>query len=695
MIEIGRWWDRLRVKQKVWTVVVVLCVPLIAALVVHVTLIQQLLTVQQKHERVFQTRGQIRILHRLTVDIEDAFRGYLLTRQDKFLKPMRAAESDLGPTVSTAITLAGDMPGLAADIRSLGERATALLESKRGLIRSVQTGREDEVLQYVRSGQGIALSDALKGDSRSVEDRLVRFLKDVDAEETALARRAFWGLLLAVVGGLALGLLSARLLTRSITGPLTTLQASVARLGRETESLEAVALPISSFDEIGQLARSYEEMAGRIRQHIRELEAINAIGNEINTIGPDGLDGVLRRITDRAAEMLKVDICIVMVRDERMGCWIVEAASGEWHEKLHKTVMLWDEFPIAARAFRDRQPAIGEDLQSDLRPEVVRRNLMGKSLLAIPLLSQGSPFGVLLLLLDRKVPPSHWNTRLAKGFAEEAAIAIANARLYEAARQKGKGLELRLRQLEHLAETLAHDLKAPGERMEGLATLVLEESGGHLDERATRLLTLIQENGKDLIERVENILKVARVGAGHEAIEAVDPALVIGDVLKARAGDLEDRRVRVHVGKEFPLVACHRAYLRQVFDNLISNALKFSGHGADPEIRIEARRRGERVQFSVADNGSGIPPEHQERVFEPFVRVSAPSVKGSGIGLTIVKRIVELYGGQVWVEPESRSGCTVTFTLPALGELVMGPRREIGPARAAPTDSASRPEEMG
>jgi len=471
------------------------------------------------------------------------------------------------------------------------------------------------------------------------------------------------------VVGLALGLFGVRLLRRSLSRPLAVLEASVAEYIKETGSdLKPVSIPVRTSDEIGHIARSCEEMVLSIRRHIQELEIINAIGNEINTIGPDGLDGVLRRITDRAVEMLQVDVCLVLLRHEHMGCWIVEAASGEWHEKLHKSVMLWEEFPIAARAFRDRQPAIGDDLQSDPRPEVVRRNLMGKSLLAIPLLSQGSPFGVLLLLLDRKVPPSQWNVRLAKGFAEEAAVAIAKARLYEAAKQKGKGLELRLRQLENLAETLAHDLKAPGERMEGLASLVLAEYGGRLDERATRWLTMIHENGADLIARVETILEVARVGGRHEAVEAVDPALAIGDVLKARAGELEHHKVRVHVAEAFPMVAGHRAYLRQVFDNLISNAIKFSVGCPDPEIRVAAQRQGDRVHFSVTDNGCGIPPQHRERVFDPFVRLH-PEAKGSGIGLTIVKRIVELYGGEVWIEPHVPPGCTVTFSVPAMGEL--------------------------
>jgi signal transduction histidine kinase len=684
----GRWWDHLHVRQKVTAVVLVLCVPLLATLIVHVTLIQQLLAVQQQHQQTILVGDQIEILRRLTIDIEDAFRGYLLTQQDKFLQPMREAESKFGPTIAETTALINKLPELEVDIRGVSEQLTGLLKSKHALIGLVHAGHMDEVLRYVRSGQGIVLSDALRRDIRVIDDRLDHHVKILKDKEEALASQAFWGLLLAVLGGLALSLFSARLLTRSITGPLTALQASVAKLGREAEPLKTVALPIHSSDEIGQLARSYEEMARRIQGHIRELEAINAIGNEINTIGPDGLYGVLRRITDRAAEMLQVDVCMVMLRDDQMGCWVVEAASGEWDDRLRKSVMLWEEFPIVVRSFETGQPAIGEDLRSDRRPEMVRRNLLGESLLSIPLLSHGAPFGVLVFLQERKIRQDEWNVRLAKGFADAAAIAISNARLYEAAKQKGKGLELRLKQLEHMAETLAHDLKSPGERMEGLSSLLLEKHGGKLDSETTRLLTLIRENGKMLSERIETILEVARVGAKHEAVEAVDPALVISDVLKSRAGELEAKKVRVHVARELPMVPCHRAYLRQVFDNLISNAIKFSQDGPNPEIRIEAQMKGERVHFSVSDNGCGILPQHRERAFEPFVRLGSPSAKGTGIGLTIVKRIVELYGGQVWIEPEGPPGCTVTFTLPALGDLSSVPSGPNPTAPSVPSKSA-------
>lgn len=695
------WWSRLRVQQKVWTILLTLFVPLVATLCVHVTLINHLLSIQQQHRQTDSTSDEILVLRRLAADIEDAFRGYLLTGQEEFLRPLQEAQPKLQSTITQVLALTDGMPELAPDVRRVTEQLKGLLDSKLALIEKFQAGHEDEVLNYVRSGKGLALSDALRDEFKVIEDRLDQRLASFEADQRGLAQWAFWGLLLAVVGGLALGLIGARLLTRSITGPLAVLQASATTLGEHAANLDRhpESIAVRSSDEIGKLARSFEEMARRIRGHIRELEAINAIGHEISTIGPDGLEGVLRRITDHAAELMQVDVCLVMLRNEQMKCWVIEAASGEWNDELQKTVMLWEEFPVSVRAFETRKPTVEEDLRKNFRPQVVRPNLICENMLAVPLLSQGEPFGVLAFLQDRKVSRESWNVSLAEGFADEAAIVIANARLYEAAHQKEKGFEFRLHHLEHLAETLAHDLKAPGERMEGLASTLRQEYGGKLDERATRWLRLIEENGKDLTQRVHDILEVARVGVQREAVEAVDPALVLHDVLKARAGELERRRVKVSVETAFPMVACHRAYLRQVFDNLISNAINFSGDRTDPVIRIATRQTGSQVQFSVTDNGIGIPPQQRERVFEPFIRLNKGSVKGSGIGLAIVKRITELYGGRVWIESAEGPGCAVFFTLPALGDLSgMGrSKREPAEARAVElpdetTESVSLPK---
>jgi signal transduction histidine kinase len=190
-----------------------------------------------------------------------------------------------------------------------------------------------------------------------------------------------------------------------------------------------------------------------------------------------------------------------------------------------------------------------------------------------------------------------------------------------------------------------------------------------LDEQAEKWLRLIVDNSQELSARIESVLALARVGGRAEAVEAVDPNLVLDHIVKTRAGDLETHRIHLERREHFPLVAVHRAYLHQVLDNVLSNAIKFVQGAPDPRIVISSSEQGNLVWITVTDNGPGIPDKMREKVFEPFVRLQPANIKGSGIGLTIVRRIVELYGGSVWIEEAPGGGCQVTLTLPMLGAM--------------------------
>jgi signal transduction histidine kinase len=401
-----------------------------------------------------------------------------------------------------------------------------------------------------------------------------------------------------------------------------------------------------------------------------ELDVLSAIIREITGMESDALQNVLRRITDHAQQLLQADLAMIMLRDDQMGCWIVEAASGTWHERLYKSVMLWQEFPLSVQALETKHPVIGEHLSRDHGPEIKRRNQFGDSMLTIPLLSQGVAFGVLVLMQARPSTRERWNIVLAQTLADYVAVAIVNARLYEASTIKSPHVEARIQELQHLAENLAHDVKAPGERIQGLASLLRADSGSQLSHNGMRWLDLIEVHGKELRRRAEHILALARIGSASMAVEAVDPALTVQDVLMLRSSELEQAAVRVEVQPGMPLVACHEAYLRQVFDNLISNATKFSAcHTNRPIIRISWEQERQRIFFTVSDNGPGISLEDQERVFTAFVRLKPDETPGSGIGLTIVRRIIELYGGRVTIESQPNGGCSIKFSLPSLGDL--------------------------
>lgn len=663
------WWSRLRIQYKVWSVLLLLCLPLIAGLSVHLYLVQQLLILEEQRHDLILAHEHVNLLRRLAVDIESGFRGYLLTQEPAFLAPLIEAESKIDQALSDAQRALAAASGSEDMLGPIEQQLKGFLRSKHELITEVQHGNAESALMYVRSGEGLSMSDRFREQLRAIEDRLEQRREGFNERGMALSKLTFTGLWIALAGVVILGWTGSRMLARSLTNPLTRLHSAAAKISTDIDTAgvsELLSMTHGSQDELGRLELAFLHMAQRIGEQVHELEALNTIGHEINTIGPDGLEGVLRRITDRAVELVAADACMVILRDERMGCWVVEAASGEWNESLKKSIMLWEELPVCVEAFENRVLATGNHFRSDERPQVLRRNLIGESMLAIPLLSQGKPFGVLSLSCRTARQAHEWNQRLAKGLTQEAALAISNARLYEAVEQKQRRLLSRLRQLEHLAETLAHDLKGPGARMEELAKLLVERVSGQVDERAARWLGLLQENGKDIVERVEGILEVARVGIGQGSVSAVDTRLVLDGVLKSYAGEIEHLRAVVHVEAGFPLVACHVAYLRQIFDNLVSNALKYRRQGQAPVLKISWTTDRHMVCIAVRDMGVGIPIEDRQRVFQPFVRLHPVDTRGSGIGLAIVQRLVALYGGQVWIEGEEGEGCTVKFTLPWL-----------------------------
>lgn len=665
---VAQWWEQLRIQHKVWTVLFLLCVPLIGGLGTHLYFVQLLLSTQQQRQELVLASAHVELLQRLAVDIEDGFRGYVLTRQPAFLAPLTEAEAKIDEALSNATQSLARVSGSPNSLAPIERQLKDLLRSKHELIADIQRGDTAQALAYIRLGEGLRLSDILRHDLQAIDDRVQQQRQSLNVTGEELSRQTFVGLWVALGGVVILGWISSRMLARSLTDPITRLQSATARLGEHVDPAEIgelLAPARASKDELGQLAEAYLTMARRIGTHIQELEVLNTIGQDINTIGPDGLDGVLRRISDRAVELVRADVCLVLIRNDRMGCWVVEAASGEWNDRLKKSIMLWEELPVSVQAYEAREVATGERFRSDERPQVLRRNLIGDSMLAVPLLAQGEPFGVLALVCEQPRSVEEWNQRLAKGLAQEAALAISNVRLYEAAQQRRRGLVTRLRQLEHLAETLAHDLKGPGARMEELARLLVQQYGGQLDDRTKRWLSLIEENSRDLVHRVEGILAVARVGTAQGAIKAIDPTTIVSEVLKARAGEIERLRAVVHVEPGLPLVVCHDAYLRQIFDNLLSNALKFTRAGESPVVRISGRVQGPMVAFSVEDQGIGIPSAQRTRVFQPFVRLLMSEAAGSGIGLTIIQRIVELYDGKVWIDGPEGSGCTVQFTIPS------------------------------
>src|SRR5437016_372745 len=623
--------SRLSVHRKVTLILALVVLPVVGMMVLYLNTLRQSQAVQEEVDRLLEIQVQTGSILSIAVDIQDGFRGFVLVRKEKFLEPFHTAERAFDPAIKKLKQMVRDDHEQLQRVSQIEARVRALLQRKKQLIDAVRSGNLRPALEHIESGEGPNALIAIREDLRAFENIEKQHLNNQRARAERLALITQYGLVGVVIGILVLWWLASRLLARTITGPLATLTAAAQEFG---SGRPVARIPVASDDELGRLARTMEEMQERISRHISQMEAFHAIGQDISTIGPDGLEGVLKRIAETAGSMLSVDLCLVLLWDETIGCWKVGAASGHWHDLLCRSVLIREETPISFKALTTGHPQVVDDLEA--RPEVVlqiRDRLGGKSLLTVPLRGPKGAFGVLAFpSTNEKRVFTDWDVRLSQQFANQAAIAILNARLYEAAQQRGAGLQNRLEELERYATNMAHDLKGPARRMAELASLLRTDYKGRFDERAERYLEWIRENGQQLMARIEEVLRLARIGSVREVVEAVDPREVILDVLKGCAEQIDRSRARIQVAKAFPRVACNRIHLFQILDNLVRNALAFSSNRQPPELEIGVRSPGKEpvtcdageipaLVVFVRDNGIGIGPDDRERIFQPFERL--------------------------------------------------------------------------
>lgn len=217
-------------------------------------------------------------------------------------------------------------------------------------------------------------------------------------------------------------------------------------------------------------------------------------------------------------------------------------------------------------------------------------------------------------------------------------------------------------ELNRFALRVSHDLKTPLITVAGFLGYLERDINEGEYEKAGRDFVQINEAAKKMGVFVDELLDLSRAGRTTNPPTSVPFEEIVEEALKAAERPIQAGQVKVKVDAPLPSVHVDRARIVQVMQNLITNAVKFMGDQSYPEIRIGFRERnGERI-LSVSDNGIGIPPEHHKDIFELFNKLDAQS-DGTGIGLGIVKRIVEAHHGRIWVESEPGEGATFFFTL--------------------------------
>jgi len=292
--------------------------------------------------------------------------------------------------------------------------------------------------------------------------------------------------------------------------------------------------------------------------------------------------------------------------------------------------------------------------------------------LAIPLKVRGKMIG--FISLDSRAPGQfdERDAELALTYANQVSIALENARLFSdlqselTERQKLIGeLESKNGELERFTYTVSHDLKSPLVTINGFLGYLEQDAASGNADRMKSDIQRIYEAVKKMQNLLNELLELSRIGRVVNPPEQVSFNDLIREAITLVMGRLEARQVDVIVQPNLPVVNVDRPRIVEVLQNLLDNAAKYMGNQSQPQIEIGhyGEQDGQPV-FHIRDNGIGIAPEFHERVFGLFNKLD-PRSDGTGVGLALVKRIIEIHGGKVWVESELGRGSTFFFTLPA------------------------------
>jgi signal transduction histidine kinase/HAMP domain-containing protein len=419
-----------------------------------------------------------------------------------------------------------------------------------------------------------------------------------------------------------------------------------------------------------RLFKELQERTTQLARSVEELKALADVGQAVSATLD--VDTVLQTIVARASELARADGCTIFEYDE---------AREEFHPRASVNV---DAGETRATTLRKGEGAVGRlavtrapiqipDMAEEGAYEGRLRETLLQSgyraLLAVPLLSEDHIIGG--LVVNRKTPgefPAHVIDLLTT-FATQSALAIQNARLFREIEDKGRQLEVANQHKSEFLANMSHELRTPLNAIIGFSEVLVERMFGELNPKQDEYLKDIYSSGRHLLSLINDILDLAKVEAGRMELDvtsfdlpqAIDNALTL---VKGRA-DAHGIGIDLSVDERLGDFAGDERKFKQILLNLLSNAVKFTPEGG--RVGVKAALSDGVVEVSVTDTGIGIAPEDQAAVFEEFRQVGtdyAGKREGTGLGLALTKKFVELHGGTLGLTSEVGRGSTFTVTLP-------------------------------
>ena len=417
--------------------------------------------------------------------------------------------------------------------------------------------------------------------------------------------------------------------------------------------------------------RLFNETKEALEQQTATSEVLKAISRTSFELEP-----VLRALIENATRLCKSERGFVFIRDG--DAYLPAAshgASSEQLEFMRGRRLTADSRTLVGRVALMRQVVHIEDAKTDAMYEWNDAlELLGfRTMLGVPMLREGEPIGVVAIWRNEVRPFSARDTQLVASFADQAVIAIENVRLFREIQDKRRELEIANQHKSEFLANMSHELRTPLNAIIGFSEVLLERMFGELNEKQADYLNDIFTSGKHLLSLINDILDLSKIEAGRMELDLdwFDPAVALGNAMTLVRERAQQHGIALSLdtGPQ-PAEAAQEIYadprkFKQIMLNLLSNAVKFTPDGG--KVGVRATLVDGLLEVAVSDTGIGIAKADHATVFEAFRQVGhhyTNKQEGTGLGLSLTQRFVELHGGTLKVESEVDQGSTFTFTIP-------------------------------